>query len=127
MMGPDMDKIVSHCVKSRKYVLTAARACDGESIAVAVLCSLKGAKLRGNPAKQYNNCNRENEARYSANGRFGHGLVGLVMVALLEQLDWLQGANIACYKTEDCNSNAALYQNAEVRQLQQHRGCFTRR
>ena len=126
VVSPDAKHVVQHGVDGGEDVVAAVGAGDGQAVAVAVFGGLKGTELSGDHAEQDDKGDGQDEAGQAAEGGLGHGEVGLVVVALCEELDGFEGADIAGDKAEDGHADAALDEDTEVGELEQDGAFFSR-
>lgn len=117
-MSPGSDDVEEQAVERIAQVRDLVGSSCATPPAVASLSHEEKTELSHDPDDAGRQCRRDYETRDSAQGRFGDGDEGILLVALAGQLDGLEGANIAGDEGEDGDTNAALHQDSEEGKLQ---------
>lgn len=119
---PHREEVLDHGAQRQEDVVPHVGTGLGQTVSITVVRNLESTQLRRKAGQGDNNSHGEDKSRNSSNRRAAHGSEGLGLLTLVEVLDGLEGADITGDETEDGDSDAALDEDAEIGQLQQHGG-----
>lgn len=92
-----------------------------------MLGGFEGAELGSDAAEQYYKGAREEETWNATDSGSVHGRETLAVVSLVKELDGLESTNISGDEAEDGDTDAALDEDTEVRELEEIWACIGRR